>query len=194
MQSPSLLRRGLWLEYVTLGWNVIGTIIMLIAARQAGSTALAGFGIDSAIEIFASVVVVWQLKGLEQERENLALKLIGTAFIALAIYVFVQSVWTILGHVHPSPSSLGLIWLALTCAVMLMLAWGKLATGRRLGNPVLITEARVTLIDATLAASVLIGIGVNGLFGWWWADPLAGLIIVYYGLSEGRAAWIHASN
>jgi len=193
MGSISLLRRGLWLEYATLGWNVIGTVIVLIAAVRAGSATLAGFGLDSAIEIFASVVVVWQLKGLEQGRESLALKLIGTAFIALAIYVLVQTAWTLLGNAYPAPSLLGIVWLVVTCAVMLLLAWGKLVTGRQLGNLVLTTEARVTLIDAALAGAVLIGVGLNALFGWWWADPLAGFVILYYGLTEGRAAWKHAS-
>jgi divalent metal cation (Fe/Co/Zn/Cd) transporter len=193
-QSTSLLRRGLGLEYATLGWNVVGTVIILIAAVRTGSAAFAGFGLDSAIEIFASVVVVWQLKGLEQGRESLALKLIGTAFIALAIYVLVQSVWTLSVNAHPAPSPPGIAWLAVTCAVMLLLAWGKLNTGRQLGNLVLTTEARVTLIDAALAGAVLIGVGLNASLGLWWADPLAGLVIVYYGLTEGRAAWKHASG
>ena len=193
MQSTELLRRGLWLEFVTLGWNVVGTVIILIAAVRTGSAALAGFGLDSAIEIFASLVVVWQLKGLEQGRDTLALKLIGTAFIALAIYVLVQSVWTLLANAHPAPSPIGIIWLATTCAVMLLLAGGKLDTGRQLNNLVLITEARVTLIDAALACAVLIGVGLNAMFGWWWADPVTGLVIVWYGLAEGRAAWKHAS-
>ena len=186
MRPISLLQRGLWLEYATLVWNVVGTVIVLIAAVRAGSAALAGFGLDS-----ASVVVVWQLKGIEQGRENLALKLIGAAFIALAIYVLVQSVWTLLAGAHPVPSPLGILWLAVTCAVMVALAWGKSVTGRKLGNFVLSTEARVTLIDAALAGAVLVGISLNALFGWWWADPLAGLVIVYYGLTEGRAAWKH---
>ena len=193
MQSTSPLRRGLWLEYATLGWNVVGTVIVLIAAARAGSAALVGFGLDSAIEIFASVVVVWQLNGLEHGRESLALKLIAIAFIALAIYVLVQSIWALLANAHPAPSPLGIAWLAMTCVVMLLLAWGKLDTGRQLGNLVLTTETRVTLIDATLAGALLIGVGMNALFGWWWADPLAGLVIVYYGLTEGHAAWKHAS-
>jgi divalent metal cation (Fe/Co/Zn/Cd) transporter len=192
MQSTSLLRRGIWLEYATLGWNVVGTVIILIAAVRTSSAALTGFGLDSAIEIFASVVVVWQLKGLEQGRESLALKLIGTAFIVLAIYVLVQSVWTLLANAHPAPSPLGTVWLAVTCVVMLLLAWRKLVTGHQLGNLVLTTEARATLIDAALAGAVLIGVGLNALLGWWWADPIAGLVIVYYGLTEGRAAWKHA--
>jgi divalent metal cation (Fe/Co/Zn/Cd) transporter len=193
MKSLSLLQRGVWLEYATLGWNVVGAVIILIAAVRAGSAALAGFGLDGAIEIFASLVVIWQLKGLERGRESLAFKLIGTAFIALAIYVLVQSVWTLLADAHPAASPLGMIWLMATCAVMLMLAWGKLVTGRQLGNLVLTTEARVTVIDAALAAAVLTGVGLNALFGWWWADPLTGLVIVYYGLMEGSAAWKHAA-
>ncbi len=191
MRIASLLQRGPWLEYLTLGWNVVGTPIMLITAEKAGSTALVGFGLDSAIEIFASVVVIWQLKGIERGREGLALKLIGAAFIALAIYVFVQSGWVLLTGSHPKPSLLGIVWLAVTCIIMLLLAWGKLATGRQLGNPVLTTEARVTIIDAALAAAVLAGVGFNAVTGWWWADPLAGLVIVYYGVTEGRAAWKH---
>jgi Co/Zn/Cd efflux system component len=83
--------------------------------------------------------------------------------------------------------------LALSTAAMLLLAWGKLVTGRQLSNPVLKAEARVTLIDAALARAVLLGVGLNTLFGWWWADPLAGLVIVYYSLKEGRAAWKHAT-
>jgi divalent metal cation (Fe/Co/Zn/Cd) transporter len=194
MKHLSTLQRGLWLEYATLGWNVIGTVVILIAAVRAGSVALAGFGLDSAIEIFASVIVVWQLKGIEQGREATALKLIGTAFVALAIYVLVQSVWSVVANAHPTPSLLGIFWLIVTCAAMLLLAWGKLAIGRQLGNVVLTTEARVTLIDAALAGAVLIGVSLNALLGWWWADPLAGLVIVYYGLKEGRAAWQHAGT
>jgi divalent metal cation (Fe/Co/Zn/Cd) transporter len=193
MTHSSLLRRGLWLEYATLGWNVAGTAVVLISAMRTASAALAGFGLDSAIEIFASVVVVWQLKGLDQGREKLALKLIGTAFIALAIYVFVQSVWTLLSNVHPTTSLPGIVWLVFTFMVMLLLAWGKLVTGRQLGNVVLMTEARVTLIDAALAGAVLIGVGLNAMLGWWWADPIVGLVIVYYGITEGRAAWKHGS-
>lgn len=166
---------------------------ILIAAVRAGSAALAGFGLDSAIEIFASVVVVWQLKGVDQGREILSLKLIGTAFIALAICVLIQSGWTLFANAHPAPSLLGIVWLAVTCVVMLLLARGKLVTGRKLSNLVLTTEARVTLIDAALAGSVLIGVGLNALCAWWWADPLAGLVVVYYGLTEGRAAWKHSS-
>lgn len=192
--SATLLRRGLWLEYATLGWNVVGTVVMLFAAIRAQSVALAGFGLDSLIEIFASVIVVWQLKGVGQDREKLALRLIGGAFFLLALYILAQSAWTLAARTHPLPSPLGLLWLAVTFVVMLLLARGKLVTGRALGNAVLSTEARVTLIDAALAGAVLVGVGLNTAFGWWWADPLAGLVIVYYGVKEGREAWRHAAS
>jgi divalent metal cation (Fe/Co/Zn/Cd) transporter len=192
--SPKLLQRGLLLEYATLGWNVVGSAVVLLAAWSARSVALAGFGLDSLIEIFASVIVVWQLKGIGQTREKTALRLIGGAFFLLALYILAQSAWTLAVRTHPLPSPLGLLWLAATFVVMLLLAHGKRLTGRALGNAVLSAEARVTLIDAALAGAVLVGIGLNALLGWWWADPLAGLVIVYYGVKEGREAWRHGAE
>ncbi len=191
--ASSLLKRGLYLEYVTLAWNVVGAGIIIVAAVKARSVALAGFELDSLIEIFASTIVVWQLKSIGQDRERTALRLIGAAFFALALYVLAQAAFTLLTGAHPGQSPGGIAGLAATLVVMLLLAWGKLATGRQLANPVLLTEARVTLIDGILAAAVLVGLLLNVLFGWWWADPLAGLVIVYYGFKEGRHAWYEAA-
>jgi divalent metal cation (Fe/Co/Zn/Cd) transporter len=188
-----LLRRGLYLEYITLGWNVVGTVIVIAAAISAGSVALAGFGIDSLIEILASVVVVWQLRGSGQQRERTALRLIGLAFFALVIYVLFQSARTLLTQAHPQSSLLGIVWLTATLIAMLLLAWGKHQTGTALNNPVLLTEGRVTQVDAYLAAAVLVGLILDSLFGWWWADPIAALIIVYYGVREGWHAWHEAA-
>lgn len=187
--SARLLRRGLLLEYLTLGWNVVGTVVVVVAALAARSVALAGFGLDSLIEIFASVIVVWQLTSVHQQRERQALRLIGGAFIALAVYILAQTTYTLLTQAHPRPSIGGIVWLAATLIAMLLLSYGKRVTGRQLGNPVLMAEAHVTLVDAALAAAVLVGLILNALVGWWWADPLAGLVIVYYGIEEGRAAW-----
>jgi len=189
VREASFIKRGLALEYVTLGWNVVGVVIVLAAAYVAHSVALAGFGLDSLIEIFASVVVVWQLMGMHQNRERLALRLIGTAFFALALYILGQVAYTLLTHLHPHTSVLGMIWLAATLIAMLLLAWGKRTTGKQLKNEVLMTEGYVTLIDALLAAAVLVGLVLNAFFGWWWADPLASLVIVYYGMKEGIHAW-----
>jgi len=172
--NATLRRRGLRLEYATLGWNVIGVVVVLAAALAARSVAL---------------VVVWQLTGAATpDRERRALRLIGTAFLALAAYVLVQSTVTLATRAHPHRSPVGVAWLAATFLVMLALAGGKGRTGRALGSPVLQTEARVTLVDAYLAGSVLAGLVGNAALGWWWADPVAALVIVYYGVREGRAA------
>jgi divalent metal cation (Fe/Co/Zn/Cd) transporter len=184
VEHARLLRRGLLLEYLTLGWNVVGVIVVIAAAMAARSVALAGFGLDSLIEIFASVVVVWQLTGVNLQRERPALRLIGIAFIALVIYLVAQLLYTFLTGTHPTPSLGGILWIAATFIAMLLLAFGKRFTGQRLKNEVLLTEGRVTLVDAYLAGAVLVGLLLNALFGWWWADPLASLVIVYYGIRE----------
>lgn len=187
-RRAALVRRGLWLEFTTLGWNVVGVGLVVWAAILARSVALAGFGLDSLIEIFASVVVVWQLTGGPTPRERRALRLIGIAFIALVCYILGQLLFTLLSGTHPATSVGGIIWIAATLVAMLLLALGKRLTGQQLQNEVLLTEGRVTLVDAYLAGAVLIGLVFNALWGWWWADPLAALVIVYYGVREA----IHA--
>ena len=182
----ALLRRGFALEYVTLGWNVIGVVILTVAAIAARSVALAGFGLDSLIEIGASTVVIWELSGTGQARQRRALRLIGCAFAALAVYLLVQSTVVLAAGYHPRHSAVGIGWTALTAAVMFALASGKARTGAALGNPVLQTEGRVTLIDAILAAAVLAGLALNAALGWWRADPAAGYVLVYYAAREAR--------
>jgi divalent metal cation (Fe/Co/Zn/Cd) transporter len=186
-----LIRRGLRLEYATLAWNVIGVPLLVFAAIRSGSAAAAGFGLDSAIEIGASLVVVWELRRERGERERVALRLIGVAFLAVAIYVTALAAYMLIGGHHPEHSPLGIAWTAMTVVVMLALARGKAVTGRALGNPVLQAEGRVTLIDACLAAAVLLGLTLNAAAGWWWADPLAGLVIVGYALREARSVLRH---
>lgn len=180
----ALLRRGFHLEYATLAWNVIGIVVLAAAAIGARSVALAGFGLDSLIEIGASTVVIWELSGTGEDRQRRALRLIGAGFAALAIYLVVQSVWVLVAEFHPHHSPLGIVWTAITAAVMFGLAFGKARTGAALDNPVLRTEGRVTLIDGLLAAAVLLGLVLNAALGWWWADPLAGFVLVYYAVRE----------
>lgn len=189
-----LLRRGLRLEYATLGWNVVGVVILAVAAIRAGSPALAGFGLDSLIEIGASLVVVWELIGTTPAREQKAMRLIGAAFVALVFYLTGQVAYTLIAGGRPGPSPVGVAWTAITFLVMLALAAGKARTGAALGNPVLRTEGRVTLVDAYLAAAVLAGLALNAGLGWWWADPAAGLVIVYYGAREAHHALTHVSG
>jgi divalent metal cation (Fe/Co/Zn/Cd) transporter len=151
--------------------------------------ALAGFGLDSLIEIVASLVVIWHLRRVAvRQRERRALQVIGTAFLVLALYIAAQSIDVLLSRSHARPSTLGTVWLAATAVAMFALAAGKARTGRALGNRVLQTEARVTLVDGLLATAVLAGVVLDQAFGLWWCDPAAAFVIVYYGLREGRQA------
>ena len=159
-----LLRRGRILEGITLGWNVVGIVVLAVAAVAARSVALAGFGLDSLIEIGASTVVLWELSGTGQDRRR-ALRLIGGAFVALAAYLAIQSVLVLVTGYRPGHSVPGITWTALTAAVMFALAAGKARTGRALSNPVLITEGRVTLVDGILAVAVLAGLALNAAAG-----------------------------
>jgi divalent metal cation (Fe/Co/Zn/Cd) transporter len=179
-----LLRRGFLLEYATLGWNVIGIAVLAVAAVTAGSVALAGFGLDSLIEIGASVVVLWELSGSGGDRQRRALRLIGVGFGLLALYLAVQSTVALATGYHPAHSAAGIGWTTVTALVMFSLAAGKARTGAALDNPVLRTEGRVTLIDGLLAVAVLAGLLLNAGLGWWWADPLAGYVLVGYAARE----------
>ena len=182
----NLVRRGFALEWATLGWNVAAVIILAVAAVSAQSVALAGFGLDSLIEIGASLVVIWELSGTGAERQHRALRVIGWAFAVLAVYLLVQSTVVLAAGYHPRHSVLGIIWTAVTAVAMFALAAGKARTGAALGNPVLKTEGRVTMIDGILAVAVLLGLTLNAAAGWWWADPAAGYVLVYYAAREGR--------
>jgi divalent metal cation (Fe/Co/Zn/Cd) transporter len=191
-ERPAVIRRGVRLEGATLAWNVAGVMVLAWCALRARSVALAGFGLDSLIEILASIVVVWELRGDDLERSRRSLRLIGVSFAVVALYLLVQGVVVLASHYHAGNSDLGLVWTGLTAIVMLWLSQKKGHAGRELDNAVLTSEARVTFIDSVLAASVFLGVGLHALFGWWWADPLAGFVLVVYALHECRT--IFATN
>ena len=185
-RAGTLRRRGFILEIATLAWNGAGVGVLAVLAVSASSVALAGFALDSLIEIGASVVVIWELSGTGDERQHRALRLIGVAFVALAVYLFVQSSAALVTRHHAHPGVGAIAWTALTAVVMFALAGGKHRTGRALCNPVLATEARVTFIDGILAVAVLVAVLLDASLGWWFADALAGYLIVIYALREAR--------
>jgi divalent metal cation (Fe/Co/Zn/Cd) transporter len=182
----ALLRRGFALEYATLGWNVAGVAVLAVTALAARSVALAGFGLDSLIEIGASIVVVWELSGTGLVRQHRALRLIAAAFIVLAGYLAIQSSWALVTGYHARHSPAGIVWTATTAAVMFALAAGKTRTGAQLDNPVLTAEGKITLVDGILAAAILTGLLLNTTLNWWWADPVAGYVLLYYAAREAR--------
>lgn len=185
------LRRGRQLEVITLGWNVAGVIILAYAAMAARSVALAGFGLDSVIEIGASTVVLWELADVAQTRQHRAMWMIGSAFVALSLYLAVQSTIVLAIGFRPHHSPVGIAWTAVTALVMFALASGKAKAGAALNNPVLTAEGRVTMIDGILATAVLAGLMLNSFVGWWWADPVAGYVILSYAVCEARGSLKH---
>ena len=190
--APATCRQLLWrgraLEVVTLSWNVVGVAVLAVAAWSARSVALAGFGLDSLIEIGASAVVLWELAGGPEGRQRRAMRLIGLAFVALAVYLLAQSTVVLVVGYHPHPSRLGIVWTGVTAGAMFALAAGKARVGTALGNPVLRTEGKVTFVDGVLATAVLVGLVLNAALGWWWADPAAGYVLVFYAAREARTA------
>jgi divalent metal cation (Fe/Co/Zn/Cd) transporter len=132
---------------------------------------------------------LWELSGTGEARQRKALRLIAVAFVALAGYLIVQSTWSLVAGLRPHHSPLGIAWTAITAAVMFALATGKARIGKELDKPVLRAEGRVTAIDGLLAVAVLVGLSLNAAAGWWWADPLAGYVLVYYAIREARVTF-----
>lgn len=187
-RRETLEARGLRLEYATIAWNAVEMLIAIGLGIAARSLALVAFGLDTMVELFASGVVVWHLRHPGRDSDRItarALRLVAWAFFVLAIVVTVGAIWALVTEASPDESPLGIGYLALTAVVMLSLGAAKRATGRRLGSEPLEAEARMSIIDAALAFGVLIGLAANALFGWWWADPAAALLVALAAALEG---------
>lgn len=178
-------RRALLAEYATIVWNVFEGAASIAAGIAAASVALVAFGLDSTVEVFASAVVVWELHGTTRERERLALKLIGIAYLVVALYVAQDAVRSLWGRHHPSPSPAGIALTAATVVVMTALALLKLRIGRALDSATVLADARFSLVDAGLAGTVLVGLSLNQVFGWWWADQALALLLAVLAAREG---------
>lgn len=195
---PDLIRRALGLEYLTVGWNVLEGLVAVTAALIAGSVALLGFGIDSFVECASAFVMIWRLRaerdGLTSiaaldEVEHRARKLVAGSLFLLAGYVAFDALRTLYEQEHPSFSVVGVALLAVSVAVMLWLARAKREVARALGSEAMEADAFQTTACWWLSLAALVGIGVNGLLGWWWADPVAALVIAVLVAREGHASW-----
>ncbi|HZD24380.1 MAG TPA: cation transporter [Acidimicrobiia bacterium] len=187
-------RRGLLLEYLTIGWNVVEAVVAVAAGLAAGSIALVGFGFDSTIEVAAASVVVWQFRaelrgGVDEERERRALKRIAITFFVLAAYVTVEAVRDLLGGEEAQPSTVGIVLAVVSLVVMPALAWMKWRTGVRLKSRTLVADSAETLLCAWLSAILVVGLVLNAAVSWWWADPVAALGIAWLAVREGVEAW-----
>lgn len=185
-----LVSRGLRLNWLTLGYNTVEAVVSLAAGLVAGSVALVGFGVDSAIEVSAALAAQWRLRAdLDPARrarvERTTHRIIGVSFIALAGYVAVESGATLIGREAPEPSPVGLVILALSALVMPALARAKRRVARALESRALAADATQTSLCAYLSVIALAGVGLNAAFGWWWADPVAALLMVPIIAREG---------
>ena len=193
----ALLRRGLLLEYLTVGWNIVEGLIAVAAGLMSGSIALVAFGIDSFVETISGLVLIWRLRTEERgQLDEVALErverraevLVGVAFLILAAYVAFESVRTLLAAEAPEASPIGIILTAVSIGVMLWLARAKRETGEALGSRALSADSKQTRACWYLSAVALAGLALNAVLGWWWADPIAALAIAVLLVREGREA------
>jgi divalent metal cation (Fe/Co/Zn/Cd) transporter len=185
-----LQRRALRLEYATIAWNVGEAVFTIALGLAAGSLALIGFGTDSIIEVFASTVVVWHIRpghpSDRAARTRRALRLVAAAFLALAVVLAVASLRQLLLGTRAGESPIGIVYLAVTAAVMFGLAVMKRRTAAALESAPLRSEAALTFLDGVLSTLTLVGLALNAAFGWAWADPAAALFVAVAAANEAR--------
>jgi divalent metal cation (Fe/Co/Zn/Cd) transporter len=187
-----LAKRAKWLSWGSLGYMAVEGLVAVLAGIVAGSIALIGFGIDSAIEGLASVVIVWRFSGsrtLSHKAEDRAQKLVAVQFFILAPYVAVEAVRALVNGSHPDESVVGIALAASSLVVMPLLGRAKQRIGDRIGSSATASEGKQNLLCAYLAAALLVGLLGNALFGAWWLDPLVALLIAYIAVREGAEAW-----
>lgn len=191
----ALVRRGQWLAWFTIAWNAIEGIAGIAAGIAAGSIALVGFGIDSYVEVFAGSVILWRLakerhgQEVSEAAERRAVRLIAITFLVLAAGVGVESVRKLVVGAEPDESLFGIALAIVSLIVMPLLARAKRRVGLQFDSRAVTADATETTLCVWLSAILLVGLGLNALFGWWWADPLAGLGIVYVAGREGIEHW-----
>jgi cation diffusion facilitator family transporter len=196
-----LYKKGLYLEYLTVGYNAGEAIVSILFGSLANSIALIGFGLDSIIESLSGLVLVWRLKQrgkvTEQDEERIekrAVRLVAISFFLLGAYVLEESVRKLIIADVPETSLPGIIIAGASLVVMPILAWQKIKTGRAIGSRAMVADSKETLACAFLSVALLIGLGANYLFGFWQADPIVGLIIVVFLFREGWEGWQEASE
>ncbi|MEV8266097.1 cation transporter [Microbacterium sp. NPDC076911] len=189
-RKVALQRRIRWIVSATIAYNLIEAVIALTAGNLANSAALVAFGLDSTIEVLSAAAVAWQFTRREPERwEKGTLRVIAVAFFALAAYVTASSLFALITQVDVEHSSIGIAIAALSVVIMPFLSFAERRAGRELGSASAVADSKQTLICTYLSAAVLAGLLLNSLFGWWWADAVAGLVIAAFALREGIEAW-----
>ncbi|WP_062522515.1 cation diffusion facilitator family transporter [Demequina silvatica] len=189
-RAAVLRRRIRWVVAGTIAYNVVEAAVALTAGTLASSAALIGFGLDSVVEVLSAAAVAWQFSAPDhRRREHAALRLIAFSFFGLAAFVTFDALRALLGGVEAAHSPAGIVLAAASLAIMPTVSWIERRAGRELGSATAIADSRQTLICAYLSAALLVGLVLNASLGWWWADPLAALVIAGFAVREGREAW-----
>ncbi|MFI7670613.1 cation transporter [Nocardia sp. NPDC049526] len=189
-RNAVLSRRIRWFVAVTISYNVIEAGIALTEGTRVSSTALIGFGLDSVIEVSSAAALAWQFASRDpHKREKTALRIIALSFFALALYVTADSVRGLLGIGETQHSPIGIGLAATSSVVMPVLSWAQRRAGRELGSASAVADSKQTLLCTYLSAVLLVGLLLNSLFGWSWADPIAALVIAAIAVKEGINAW-----
>jgi divalent metal cation (Fe/Co/Zn/Cd) transporter len=197
LAGASALRRwAWWLTALTIAWNSLEAVVAILGGLAASSIALLGFGLDSVVEVSSALVILWWLwregedRAANERAERRAVRLIALSFFAIAAYVIVDALLKLLGiGEHPEHSAVGIAITALSLVVMPTLSWAKRRVAAGLDSVALKADAAETQLCTYLSAVVLVGLGANMLAGWWWMDPLAGLVVAALAIHEGRSAW-----
>jgi len=185
-----LRRRVQLIVALTIGYNAVEAIVALAAGGIASSTALIAFGLDSVVEVLSAAAVAWQFRIADHEsRERVAMRLIAFSFLGLAAFVTVDAIWSLINREAAGHSSVGIVLAAVSLLVMPMLSWAERRTGRELGSSSAVADSKQTLLCTYLSAVLLVGLVLNGYLGWYWADPVAALVIAAVAVKEGRDAW-----
>jgi len=193
-ERRTLLRRATRLAWFTVGWNIVEGIVAISAAVVAGSQALLGFGLDSGVESLSASVVLWRLYAERRDPERAeaverrALQLIGVTFLVLAAFIAMDSIRALVGQHEPDASIVGIVLTSLSLLVMRWLARSKRQVGIAMGSRAVEADSAQTSACVYLSAVVLVGLVLNAVLGWWWADPLAALGVVMFLVREGREA------
>jgi len=196
-----LYKRGLRLEYFTVGYNVLEAAASIVFGGLAGSIALVGFGLDSIVESLSGLVLIWRLgqhgslSAAQEERlEKRAMRFVAVTFFVLGAYVLYESLRKLILIERPEHSLPGIVIAVASIIVMPLLAWRKRMTGEAIGSRALVADSKETLVCAVLSLALLIGLGANYLFGFWLADPIVGLLIVIFLAREGWEGWREAGE
>lgn len=190
LRKQVLRRRIRWIVAATIAYNVIEAVIALTAGTVASSAALIGFGLDSIVEVLSAAAVAWQFAAPDPEkREKTALRVIAWSFFALAAYVAVDAGLSLFGVREAKHSTVGIVLAAVSLAVMPFLSYAERRAGRELGSATAVADSKQTLICSYLSAALLVGLLLNSLLGWAWADSVAALVIVVFAIREGAEAW-----